>query len=731
MSAAVMLAPRQRAPAAAPLGLVAATRIGRDAALLFGEHDERLPRLGALAVAGSKATGKLRLTAWPRAIPGRAWFAAVAQFAETLPAAGATLAVQAPAAPDRPLGRWPADLVAAEALGATIAARADGRAAELAVFLSDLAIAAPKSTALRTALRSFLAAAAEEDGVIEMLGRTADAVMLQGWGLAADAEAEAILAEQTVLRAPIVTASFQRPDIAAPAAGLVQLLTLPAGIELAVPGMVHVVTQGRLRRRKVLPARTLLDRSETAAQLRAMLPRLSAPPATRAAIKRAARPIYAGTETLSRLRHPVAAALDVVVALPGRGAYVMGWLLDPADAVASVALCDPSRFAARMDRRWTRVVRPDVSAGFRADPRFTAIAGDLHGFAAFVPGELPEATEALHLTLELTDGEVAFLPAAPIGGPVRSQLRRAAGTVDLFKPTGLAVVETGLAPLIGAAASAVEPPEATLRRPPRAAPTALLLALPAPDGPPAAAFSCFLDDPPVRGEEALVIILGAGWKGAPLVALEAAAAFYGLDPAIILAEQDVEPTEAWEIGARTVQAERYLCLGSAGLAGPRGWRRALAEGTPGDACGVAVPMLLYEDGSVRSLGFDAIEPSAAPPYLRVRRRAAGLPASSIGTEAVRPCLGSALAGAMVSARAHREAGGFCSFGITAAAQELAFFLRLAARGGRCVALPSIPVVAPEPGAGSEPWRGAARLAEALALQRLIPGSATQAVRCAC
>ncbi|WP_439580716.1 hypothetical protein, partial [Elioraea sp.] len=74
----------------------------------------------------------------------------------------------------------------------------------------------------------------------------------------------------------------------------------------------------------------------------------------------------------------------------------------------------------------------------------------------------------------------------------------------------------------------------------------------------------------------------------------------------------------------------------------------------------------------------------------------------------------------------REAGGFCAFGITAAAQELAFFLRLAARGGRCVALPSIPVVAPEPAERGAPWRNAARLADALALQRLIPGPVTEA-----
>lgn len=721
MSAAVMLAPRPELAAGAVHGFLAGARIGRSTVLLLGEHSERLPRLGAVAVAGGAAKAKLRLAAWPQATPGRAWFLAVLQFADALPSAGAALTVQAPGLPERPLARWPGSLGTAEALGSAIAARAEGRAAELALFLADLAIAAPRSLPLRQVVQSFLAAASEDDGVVEIVGRNAGMLVLQGWGHDVEPGAEAILSDAAVLRAPILTATFRRPDIAAPASGLVQAIPLPAGVEMAVPSAVHVLAQGRLRRRRVLPTRTVLDRTDTALHLRDMLPRLSGAAETLAALRQAARPAYAGTETLSRLGRPIAAALDAVVALPGRGAFVMGWLLDPASEVTSVTLADTARFAARLDRRWTRVIRPDVSAGFRSDPRYAALAGDLHGFAAYALGAVPEEPGRLHLAFETAGGDVAFLPAAPVAGPVRSRLRRAAGTVDLFKPTGLGVVEAALAPLVAAAAGLHAPPEAELRRKPKPAPTALLLALPAPDGPPAASLSCFLDDPPADGET-LVIVLGPEWRGTPLAALEATASFYGLDPAILVAEEALEQTEAWEIGARAVPAERYLCLSGAGLAGPKGWRRALAEGTPGEVACVAAPMLLYEDGSVRSLGFDAIEPSAASPYLRVRRRAAGLPAASLDAAGPRHCLGAALAGAMVSARAHQEAGGFCAFGMTAAAHELAFFLRLAARGGRCVALAAIPVVAPEPTERPEPWRNAARLAEALALHGLIAAS---------
>lgn len=723
MSAAVMLAPRLQPVGAAAPAVHAGARIGRSTVLLFGEHGERLPRLGAVVVSGGRATAKLRLFAWPQAQPGRVSFLAVLQFAEALPEPGAVLTVQAQGMSRLTLALWPAALGRADALGAAIAAHAEGRVAELALFLADLAIAAPRSPALRQVVQSYLAAASEDDGVVEIVGRSAGALVLQGWGHETEPGAEALLSDPAVLRAPILTAAFRRPDIAPPGSGLVQALKLPAGAEIAVPTAVHVLAQGRLRRRRVLPTRTVLGRTDTAVHLREMLPRLSGPPETIAVLREAARPVFAGRETLSGLGRPISAALDAVVSVPGRGAFVMGWLLDPAGEVASVTLADTSGFTARLDRRWTRVMRPDVSAGFQSDPRYAALAGDLHGFASFVPGPAPEASDRLHLALETRGSDVAFLPAAPVSGAVRSRLRRAASTVDLFKPTGLGVVETALAPLIAAAAGLQAPPEAETRRPAKPALTALLLALPVPDGPPATALSCFLNDPPANGEEILVIVLGPEWRGAPLAALEAAAGFYGLDPAILIAAEELELTEAWEIGARAVQAERYLCLGGAGLAGPTGWRRALADGLRDDAVGVAAPMLLYEDGSVRSLGFDAIEPAATAPYLRVRRRAAGLPATSVSAAGPRPSLGTALAGAMVSARAHQEAGGFCSFGVTSATHELAFFLRLAAQGGRCVTLASIPVTAPEPTERVAPWRNAARLADALALHGMIAGRA--------
>lgn len=82
---------------------------------------------------------------------------------------------------------------------------------------------------------------------------------------------------------------------------------------------------------------------------------------------------------------------------------------------------------------------------------------------------------------------------------------------------------------------------------------------------------------PTAEDEALLIVLGPEWQGAPLDALEAALHFYRLEAGILIAEEEPEATEARELAARPVAAERFLCLAAPPLVGPPGWRRALAQ----------------------------------------------------------------------------------------------------------------------------------------------------------
>lgn len=726
MTAPLLALPSRPAPAEG--ALLAATRLGPTAALLLGSHSARLPRQSAIVSADGRQ-GRQRLIAWPGPRTGWAFSLAIVLFESGEPAAGAGLSFRLDGGEKRPFLAWPARFLGSEAFAASLADRAAGHPGEVARFLAEFAAASAASPA-RAVLEAFLAAAAEEDGVVEIIGQVRDAILLQGWGAAVEAETTAILVGNRVASAPVTTATFARPDIAAPRTGVVHLIFPGSEHASFTAPALHLAAGRRLLRRPVLAEARRLGESETALHLRDMLPRLQGSAEVLTAVRSAARPVFAGRETLSTLGRPVAAAIDVAVALPGRGVFLSGWLLDPAGEVSSIALGEGGRTAVPIDRSWVRVARPDVSVAFRSDPRFAALDGDRHGFAAFVPTAGAANGERLHLALDLTDGQVGFLPVVPAPGRARATLRRAAAAVDLHKPTGLAVVERALAPLIAAAQDHLAPPAAMMRVAPKPAPTALLLALPRAEAPASALLAGFLADPPAE-DEALVIVLGPEWQGAPLVAMEAALDFYRLEAGILIAEEEPEATEAWEIAARAVRAERFLCLGAPSLFGPPGWRRALARRVAGGDAAVVAPLLLYEDGSVRSFGLDSIAPLTASPYLRISRPYAGLPAGLITGQAPRSCLATALCGAMVAARARAVAGGFAAAGLTAAGQELAFFLRLAAAGGTCTVDPALVVTAPEAAEQDDGWRRPARLAEAIVLGRLAEAThRREAVACA-
>ncbi|WP_291295586.1 hypothetical protein [Elioraea sp.] len=725
MSRVVSFADRARQPEQG--GIVAATMLGKGAALVLGWHRDRLPRRGVASGGDGEARGPFRLTAWAHEEPGLCWFVAAIQLHGALPSPGALVTLHAQGMPDRLLSTWPAELIGARELTEEVARRATARPGDVALFLAELVEQAPRGTVLRGILRRFLGSVAVADGAVEIAGRHGTMLILQGWGTA-EPGAQAVFAEGPVVRVPIALATFARPDIALPATGLVEALMLSEPWQGGVPQSLHVIADGRIRRRSLVAAPQLLGSLETAAHLAEMMKRLDADPEALASLGRAARPPYEGHETLSRAAAPLSAALDLCACIPGVGVYVAGWLLDPRAAVAGVTLCGEGGFAARLDDVWTRVARPDVVAGVSGDCRFAAIAGDAHGFAAFVSCALPDRSDGLHLAFEISGGGVAYLPVQVAPGGARALMQRIAASIDLHKPTGLSVVEAQLSPLLATAAMCEAGTEATILRAPRASRTALILPLPEPEAPPAAMLSPFLNDPPVPGEEELVLVLGPAWRGPALTELLAVIDLCGLSPAIMIAEERISIAEAWEIGAAATRAPLLLCLPGTGLAAATGWRQALVaalpEGGENDPR-VIVPTLLYEDGSVRSTGFDQLIASDAPPYLRLRRPHAGMPQAAIpagdrADGAMRR--GAVLAGALVTREAHRRGGGFARFGLRTPAQETGFFLRLADAGGICSWHGDIAVVAPEAKERGPAWHDAARLAEGHALRALWGGA---------
>ncbi|MCU0946179.1 MAG: hypothetical protein MUF65_12530 [Rubritepida sp.] len=633
------------------------------------------------------------------------------------------MALQAQGMPDRPLAAWPAQLEGAREMTELLASRAVARPGDLALFLAELVEQAPRGAVLRGVLRRFLGLAAKEDGAVEIIGRHGALLMLQGWGRA-EGDARAIFADGPLVQAPLSVATFARGDIAPPATGLLESFALAEPWDDPLPAALHVVADGRLWRRPVVPAPQLLGSAETAGHIADMLKRLEADPATLAALGAAARPPFEGVETVSRAGLPLAAALDLVVLLPGVGAYVAGWVADPDMLVQAVTLCGSGGFAERLDAVWSRIARPDVASGLASDPRFARLRGEAHGFAAFLACEVPADARGLHVALELAGGGVAYLPARAEPGAPRALMRRIAGSIDLHKPTGLPAVEAQLSPLIATAATIDAVPPFTVLREAPAGRVALLLPLLEPGLPPAALVSAFLHDPPRAGEEALVLVVGPEWHGAPLAQLEAVLALYGVAAGVVMADESVGLVEAWEIGARATAAPLLLCLPPSGHAAAPGWRAAIAALIPPGAEAapqVLAPTLLYEDGSVRSTGFTEVVAETAPPFFRLRRPFAGLPVAALAQDGAAR-RGAALAGALVTRAAHALAGGFARFGLRSTAQEAGFFLRLGDAGGTCRWVSQVAVVAPEARMPPAPWQEAARLADGHALRALWCGA---------
>lgn len=237
-------------------GPVAGMLLGRGAGLLLGWHTGRLPRRGRIAPPG-QAPGAYRLTAWPRA-EGGCWFLAALQVPGGLAPGAGVLEMLAGDLPPRRLTAWAADTLDPAGLAQALAARATSHAGAIALFLADLAAAAAPAAAapLRAVLEAFCAAAAEEDGATEVLGAAPGLLLLQGWGDEAALEGLEALLPAASRRLPAQALRFDRPDIGAPATGLVQLVESPGDIRLE--DLVFVAGT-RLRRRRLVDRPLRLD----------------------------------------------------------------------------------------------------------------------------------------------------------------------------------------------------------------------------------------------------------------------------------------------------------------------------------------------------------------------------------------------------------------------------------------------------------------------------------------
>jgi hypothetical protein len=686
-----MSAALPRSESLAQARVLAMWRAQPGALMLLGRASGPLPKAGSARVATALgALGVFRAEFWP--LPneaGQAFLAAIRLPDRADPADSAELIVRGARNGDRDF-RLPLVPPSIEpAFGKQVAAMAGTHGAKVARFMFDVMRSDDGSDMRQpnAVLNAFLTHAARADGCVELILHVPEkCVLLQGWGTRPTEPVELFLPGCNLPRYPAQSGDFPRSDIATPATGSV--LALPAEAAAAMTGLekVFLLTGDDLLCRQVVEQQ-VLDGDTSIGQIRHLLPRLSCSAPMLSLLRATLQPQYQGRDTLSACGRPVRAALDMAVATESGGAYLSGWLFDPAGHVAELHLC-ADVFAARLDETWVRVPREDVSAAFRTDPTFPPPLGHDSGFAVATQAA-PAPGQSTHLRFTFADGDLAFLPVrfADPGPPsVRNALL---ASVDLHKPSGVPIVEQHLAPFIARLPPAPPAPGTVLLRGPLDRARAIVVPLPT-AALPRSFVSSFLLDPP-GADEQIVFVCGPEWDHARREALVELVRFYQLPASIIAVPHTPQPAGAVREAATASEADSFLLASAAVVGCASGWRDALHRAARGEA---ACPTVLFEDRSLRFAGPTNIAFDDRAPFVGIHAPLAGACASVAKSGDPAPTDAGTFACCLIRRPALPALARAAQF-ITGPGQEAAFFLALRDAGLTGIWVPSVQVSAPE------------------------------------
>jgi hypothetical protein len=371
-----MSTPADQTSAADRLGdVIAALRLTSDCLLLLGWMSTPVAPEGRASIeARPDSAGKFRAASWPRAAGG-AWFIAAVRTegGEAGPGDHVRLAAPKRAAT---IACLPGEFLDAAGFATETVVRLGAHAAHAVGYLVDnFGAAARTIDSVRHFLVTLLDAVTGDDGVIELAGQIGnDAAFIQGWARdLTPGETHAIIAGAGTFELyPTLVAGFARPDLQAPAAGLIGTIAHAPPLE---PGRRVYLRMGPdYRRLSQVPQVRFLAPADSPAQLQAMLPALRGPKPVLAAVRALLRPRFSGDDTVSSLPLPIRLASDVTFRVDGGGFYLTGWLLDPAKLVSAVRLRGTRGFVERIDTTWTRTERPDVTGVSPAASRATGTA---------------------------------------------------------------------------------------------------------------------------------------------------------------------------------------------------------------------------------------------------------------------------------------------------------------------------------------------------------------------
>lgn len=315
------------------------------------------------------------------------------------------------------------------------------------------------------------------------------------------------------------------------------------------------------------------------------------------------QPTFEGHDTLAALPSPIHLEVDSLVACPGTGAALMGWLVDPNRAVAGIRLRVPGGASPSLLGHWLWHERRDILDAF--GPRYGLEDPSL-GFLAYAPLGV-ESMAGAYLELRLHDGSVGFKPLPPPAPSSVGTLRRFLGNASVASDAISATFGKVLAP------AALAMNRARLAQ--KAEPSIVEIG-PLPEAPRAsiivplygrmdwvlhqcAHFSAHgldgcelvyvLDDPPRKDE--LVSLAHSCWRR------------FGLPMRLVLLPRNLGFAPANNVGLRHARG-RYVCfLNSDVLPQAEGWLDLMIGALEKDATlGAVGAVLTFEDGTLQHGG---------------------------------------------------------------------------------------------------------------------------------
>lgn len=592
-------------------------------------------------------------------------------------------------------------------------------------FLRRALLAPPvgeSTTRFRRFLFAFLNGISSHDGFIEILGRPEGAgLLLQGWSVhMPTGPVDLIIAGASFDFEHAVVANFDRADTLATARGVLAYARNAKTDALKAIQRLYFRSGDTYYHLDSTEDRLVLDEPEAVSHLKDMLGKIDADPVTAQTLKRMCRMRFPGHETVSTLKAPLRIAYDIALHAEGSGIFVSGWLLDPTRLAAMVSLRSTSGFQARIDDRWTRLPRGDVSDGYASDPLF---AGRLkpddirHGFLAFVPrAKKLEPGETHYLEVVLQDESSVFLPVLFDAAEPTETLRRILGSINVDEPTVDSIIASHVGPIATAlSASRANTPATTSRvdfGTPVSRPQVTVIVpvtTPRPDFD--VNLARFGGDPDFRRAE-LLVVAPRGHADPVAALLRKAGPFYGLSGALVMADGPVDYFEALELGARAASSELILFLSPNVLPSGRGWLTKMIDGlkrAPGP--GLLSPTLLYEDDSLRYAGSKA---PASADLAMAAGSYAGYSRHWVKTAQLSAVWAGTAECALIPRGLFLGSGGFSRELIGAELKNIDFALRLGTHGSASYWAPDISLYALDDGSVTEDdeyWARVGRLVD--------------------